>query len=366
MVRMRNRFIAILVIFIAAGLLTMASSVSAGVMEGLRLCANVIIPSLFPFMVLSGFVALSGLGPLVAFPLRPITRYLLRLPDEAASVLLMSFIGGYPVGARTMATLLSTGRLSPQRASRMLCYCVNAGPSFLVVAVGWGFFRSTDAGWILLGAQILSALIIGAFLSRAEKEDSPSRPQPPMSLNSAFVQSVINASAALINTCAFVVLFCALIALIKRAGIISALENIYPLSMLPHGLVETVLSGFLEVTSGCSASATLPGDTAFLLVSFFVSFGGISIICQVASALHATGVDLRGFLLSRFIHGALTTAIAYPVYRALSASVSVFSPANAPTAHVTIETAITSVGMLSMAAILLLSVPTYGQKKRNA
>jgi sporulation integral membrane protein YlbJ len=352
-----------LILLLAAGLLTMAGAVAEGVREGLTLCVNVIVPSLFPFMILSGYVALSGLGPWVALPLRPLTRKLLRLPDEAGSVYLMSLIGGYPVGARTMATLIQTGRLNPKLASRMLCYCVNAGPAFLVAAVGLGFFRSAAAGWILLAGQVSSSLLIGAFVSRQAKEEEGRFVQPPSDAGNAFVAAVGNASAAIINTCAFVVLFSGLNALLRESGLIAAAENAFPFSQLPMGLAESLLAGIMEVTGGCAAASSLAGNTAFLLTAFFVSFGGLSIMAQIASAVHGTGVDLRGFLLTRFVHGALTAAISYPLYLAFAHSIPTFCPTNAPAARVTPYAAVTSVGMLAMAAMLLLSLPPAARKE---
>ena len=67
---------------------------------------------------------------------------LLRLPDAAAPVLLASMIGGDPTGAQAVLSFTEAGRLEAQDASRLLRCSVNAGPAFVVIAVGERMFGS--------------------------------------------------------------------------------------------------------------------------------------------------------------------------------------------------------------------------------
>ncbi|MEG2204213.1 MAG: hypothetical protein RRY21_03535, partial [Oscillospiraceae bacterium] len=79
---MRKCFLSLLCVCCGAALIGYFDRVAAGIQAGLAVCVDVLLPSLFPWMALTGFVTLSGLGALVAWPLRPITRWVLRLPDE--------------------------------------------------------------------------------------------------------------------------------------------------------------------------------------------------------------------------------------------------------------------------------------------
>ena len=69
--------------------------------EGLRLCYNVILPSLFPFFVLSALVVDLGLAGYIGRALEGIMRPLFNVPGACASAFALGFVGGYPVGART-------------------------------------------------------------------------------------------------------------------------------------------------------------------------------------------------------------------------------------------------------------------------
>lgn len=101
-----------------------------GVREALAICGNTVIPSLFPFMVVSGFLVHSGTSAALGRIAAPITARLFRLPGVSAGVILMSLVGGFPVGVKMTAQLLDAGQLNESQAKRMCLFCVNAGPCF--------------------------------------------------------------------------------------------------------------------------------------------------------------------------------------------------------------------------------------------
>ena len=134
---------------------------AAGALAVLERCGSTLIPSLFPFLVLCGFAVRCGFAQRCGRLFAPLTRALFCLPGCTAAVILTAWIGGYPVGARGIRSLLDRGAITAEQAARMSCFCVGAGPGFLVAAVGEGIFHSTALGLLLLAAQLFSALILG-------------------------------------------------------------------------------------------------------------------------------------------------------------------------------------------------------------
>lgn len=84
---------AVFCVFCAVFLIVDGQTVSKGVVSGIELCLKTVIPSLFCFMVLTGFLLQSGLYRLLSVPLSPITKHLFFLPPELGSVVLLSLIG---------------------------------------------------------------------------------------------------------------------------------------------------------------------------------------------------------------------------------------------------------------------------------
>lgn len=99
-------------IFAAAciGLFLQPQICAAGVQNALLLCAKTLVPSLFPFLVLSGFFLRSGLCTICGARLSHFTTRLFRLPGESAGVLLLSMVGGFPVGIKMTANLFANGQ----------------------------------------------------------------------------------------------------------------------------------------------------------------------------------------------------------------------------------------------------------------
>lgn len=345
---------------ILTAILFLSSSqiVGSGVREGLRLCSDVVIPSLFPFMVLSGFMATSRISSMLNKIFSPITKYVFRLPVAAASPLLMGWVGGYPVGARTLTLMVNQRHLSEKTASRMLCFCVNAGPPFLMCAVGASMFGSMKLGILLLAAQFTSSLIIGIALGLLSKKEGEPPSSPPYRFRPysiCFVQSVNDASAGMISICSFVILFSAITSLLTSTGAITSLVNafteIFP--ALNSKWFEACIFGVLEVTTGCKALSEF-SFSGLHAAAALLSFSGLSVICQVLAAVHGSGINVKPFLISRIFHGMLTLFVFDVLLRIFPQTITVFERLGQPIA-MTSGTAASSFSLLAMCAVFLLT-----------
>lgn len=260
------------------------------VSAALELCAATVIPALFPFLAVSSLLIALGFGEWAAPHLAGLMTPLFRLPGCAASALILGFTGGYPVGARTAADLYRRGSLSRSEAERLLTFCNNANPAFLISILGAGCFHSVRVGFFLWLIHVLSALLTGLLLrprSRAaERRTPPPKPQKLSSLPQAITESVQGALRSILSVCAFLVLFSVLL---------------QPAAALPS-LPRLLLTGFFELFS---ATPLLPEHRfAPVLAAAFAGWGGCCVHCQTAAALSDT--DLR---LSRYLQGKALQAL---------------------------------------------------------
>lgn len=111
------------------------SASAAGAFKGLMLSGNVLIPSLFPFMVLSAWATKTGLfsggGRFSRFAVA-----VFNLPTSALTPLLSGWLCGYPAGARAAVGEYEAGRLTKAETERLLTFCVCVSPQFAVGALG--------------------------------------------------------------------------------------------------------------------------------------------------------------------------------------------------------------------------------------
>ena len=129
-IRDRLPLLAVLCCFSALLLLPEVSAQAAR--DAMLLCAQTLIPSLFPFFVLSSLLIACGASELLSALLSPLMRPLFGLSGTGAAALALGLCGGYPVGARTAAELVENGALSQEEGERLLAFCNNAGPGFLL------------------------------------------------------------------------------------------------------------------------------------------------------------------------------------------------------------------------------------------
>ena len=128
------------------GLLRWPEAAAAAAKSGLLLCGDLIIPSLFPFFILSTLTVSLGFSSLLGRLLEPMMQPLFHQSGAGASALVLGFIGGYPVGAKTVCTLYQEQLCSREQAQCLLAFCNNSGPAFIVGAAGIAVFQSAKIG----------------------------------------------------------------------------------------------------------------------------------------------------------------------------------------------------------------------------
>ena len=266
--------------------------------EALSLCAQTLIPTLFPFFVLSSLAVSCG-EAVVSSLLRPLMRPLFSLSGSAGGALALGLLGGYPVGARTAGELYREGALSRREAERLLAFCNNSGPGFILGFCGAGIFQNSRAGIYLYLVHTAAALLTGLFLRRGRAETETKRlVKKPQSFFLAFPAAVTSSFAAMLNVCAFVVLFMVLLRLL------SLLPPLAALGVLPR----SCLFGFLELTNGIAALP--PTKAGFVACAAILGWGGMSVHAQALAVLEGTGLSTRQYFLGKALHALLSIPLA--------------------------------------------------------
>lgn len=331
-----------------AGIFCYPAECAEGVRRGLLMCGSLVIPALFPFMALCEFIGNSGWSARLGRWACPATRRLFGIRAPVGAAVVMGFIGGYPVGARSTASLYRDGLIDRVEARRMLCFCVNGGPAFVMSAVGVGMLHNAAAGWLLLAVHWTSSLLLGCILGVVWRRKPPPLPDnnaagPSVGgrripLSEAFVEAVASASGGMFGICAFVLLFCCLLSLF---GTLSLSEGVYRL-----------LAAVLETTSGCRELAA--GGVSLPWISATLGFGGICVHFQVLSSAGEIRPNLAVFELCRVLHAAISFALCSVMVRLVPGAVPAISNSVNPVFAGMASTVPASAALLCSAAVLLL------------
>jgi hypothetical protein len=237
-----------------------------GAAEGIELCIRSVIPSLFPFIFLGGWLAggLSGVR-------LPLLERLLGIPGGSGGIFLVGITGGYPVGAQAVADSFARREIRLGDARRMMGFCNQAGPSF-IFGITAMLFSPKAAPWALWMIGIVSAVITGALLPGKSHgycvACTGSRNRG---------QSLERALTVMGKICGWVIVF--------------RLLTAYLLGYIPFpqglGLLGT---GLLELTNGCLALGGAASEgVRFILCSFFLTFGGLCVGLQTMTVAGQPG-----------------------------------------------------------------------------
>ena len=281
----------VLVLFLAE-----AGFVRAAAAEALSLCAGSVIPALFPFLVVSSLLLSLGLGELLSPMLAGLMEPLFRVDGVGSSALLLGLVGGYPIGAKTAADLYRGGRLSRPEAERLLAFCNNSNPVFLISVLGVGVFGSVRAGVWLWLIHLLSALLTGLLFRNhggpARRQAGGTAAFQAVSLSAAFVAAVRESLSGMLSVCAFVTFFYVLVRPLASLG----------------GWLGPVLVGLTELFS--LTPLLRPDRFGFILASAMAGWGGLSVLCQTAAVLEGSGLRLQSCAAGKAVQGLLAGLLA--------------------------------------------------------
>lgn len=252
----------------------------AGGREGLELCLKTVIPSLFPFFLLSNLLTSAFAGGKIPL-LRPLA-FLCGVPAGGESLLITGFLGGYPVGAQAVASVFRSGQLSKDEAERMLAFCNNAGPAFLF-GMAAAMFPQKGMVFILWLIHILGALFTAVLI--------PTKDMHPVTLSEAksvtISEAMYSAIRVMGSVCSWVILFRVLIGFLNR----------WVLWLLPIP-VKVLITGLLELTNGCCALASISSiPMRFVLCAGMLAAGGLCVTMQTISV--TAGLSLKYYLLGK-------------------------------------------------------------------
>ena len=271
--------------------------------RGLTLCARTVIPSLFPFMVISELLVSSGAGEAFGRLFSRLMRWLFGLSGAGASAVFLGSMCGFPVGARTAAALLDRNAISKSECEHLLTFINNPSSAFLITAVGTSLYGNHHLGIVLyetvLGCGLLVGFLARFFLRRAT--EPVEHPHFPSGLHiggvETFTKAISEAATGMLTVCAYVIFFSALTGALGcavgdtgRAG-----ETGYAL-----------LSGLLEMTGGISLASTLANrEWGLILTAAFAGWSGISVHFQVMTLCAGRGLSFKSYLIAKMFQGIL-------------------------------------------------------------
>lgn len=339
--KIKKYILMVICIVLVITLLYYSKEIFLGVSKGINICLNALIPSIYIFMVLACFISISGIDKYIGKFFDKVSKKLFKISGETFSIVLLSFIGGYPIGAKIISDKVKFNQLSSNQAQYLINFCVYCSPAFIISGIAVPLWNNKKIGSIIYIAQILAGIVIAIILSLKQKEVIYIKES---TIKNTFCNNIVyavnNATKAMCLICSFILIFYALFSLLDLLKISPKYSNIF--------------KGLLEVTLGCQLIQGYSLFDSILLVNIFTSFGGLCVFLQLKSILNNCKINFVRFILIRISYTFISSLILYILILFSDINIECFSSQKEYSFHMYTVSPISSIFLLILGLMLLL------------
>ena len=264
-------------------LLSDPSKTLAGAKSGLLLWFNTVLPTLLPFIIMSGLIVRTGTYRPLCRLVYPVLKHLLPISRTGCYPLITGMISGLPIGAKISADLFTQGLISKKEAQYITALTSVPSPAFLTGYIAVSCLASPNLApfimLIVLMAAFLSTEVCCHFFYKyfetetftALHTTSVSSGQNP-SFFSKLDFSVSEGFEIILKAGGYIIIF----------------------SALSQHIPNMFISGILEITSGINniSSSLLNTAQKIVLTLTLSGFGGASCLLQTAGFIVNSGLSL--------------------------------------------------------------------------
>lgn len=275
--------------------------------NGMNLWLNTLIPTLLPFIILTGFlIHTSGIEKILK-PFSFLWKNLFGLSPQGAYAFLIGLLCGYPMGAKLSADLYQYGRISRREAEYLLTFSNNASPAFLITYLARICLKgSVPFGriFLILFLSDFICMLFFRFLIYRDRTTTPEdfsickKETSTASSSEAIIDvSIMNGFETITRLGGYILLF----------SILAACINHFWRSTSP---IKYFFTGLTEITIGLNQIAVSPllAPEKFFLSMVMTSFGGLCIMAQTKSVL-AGKISFLPYAAAKCLNAAITAML---------------------------------------------------------
>lgn len=301
-------------------LLLCPSQALSAARDGMKLWLNTLLPTLLPFLILTGVLLHTGGIEKLLSPLEPLWRTAFGLSCSGAYALLLGLLCGYPMGAKLASDLYVHGRIGRREAEYLLTFSNNASPAFVTTYLAHVCLKDQVPPGRILLLLLLSDGICMLFFrfvifknrtvtgsgireDPGQKDaplDSP-RPKketsPASSLGTVLDVSIMNGFETIARLGGYILLFSILSAGVRRLWRIRSAAGY-------------LLLGSLEITTGLHllSESSLPAGFLYPASMMLTAFGGFCILAQTKSVMNRE-LSFRPYVSAKCINACVTAGL---------------------------------------------------------
>ena len=296
-----NFIIILLSLFVLLEIFIKREIVYISIMYALNIWVNNLIPTLFPFFIISDILINYNITNYIPKIIKKICKRFFNISDSMLTIFILSMFAGFPTNARSARMLYDNGVISLEEANHILIFSHFANPAFILTTIAIYFFNNQRLGFILLIVHYLSNFILGfcfRFLFHCNNNYISNKKE--YNFGNIFINAIKNACNTCITICGVIVVF-----LLLSSIVINTFNfNTY---------TQMIVKGIFEITIGIEHLSKLGVSNTYKVIisSMFLAFGGLSVHVQVLSQIAGTKIKYIYFFMGRIYQMIISLVLAY-------------------------------------------------------
>jgi sporulation integral membrane protein YlbJ len=314
----------------------------ASALNAIELWVGVVFPSIFPFLVASEILNGTSFIYAIGVIFEPVMRFLFNVPGQASYLLALGLTSGYPVGAKATANMRIKNQITKNQGERLLVFCNNASPLFIMGAVATGMLGVSGLGPLLYICHIAASITVGIifrFLYKSERYNFQDNKGPGMyqrlkkelfhksksNISSLFGDAILSSMSTMLAIGGHIIFFSVFINFLSESRIFDIMQEVvfYLLKSfnLSKNVITPLLNGFIEITTGLKLICNLQGiplSLELVLISLIMGWGGLSVHFQVLNVVRNSDLKIKIYIFGKFIQGILSGLYTYIGMKAIS------------------------------------------------
>lgn len=303
---MKRNLAGIGIVILFAIMLISPKAVFNGASEGLLLWFQIILPTLFPFIIITNLLVCTDSIHYISGAVGAVLKKIFKVSDNGSFAIITGFLCGYPMGAKVTADLIGSRYVSEDEGRYLLSFCNNTSPVFILNFIVWKTLGKEEliapSLLILLGTPMLMSFLFRRFYLKGRKQFSGLKEAGHTKANWNFKivdTCIMDSFETITKVGGYIILFSVILELVRSAP--------FELPFI------TYLLPTLEVTNGIAllGKSALPFDMQYCAILALTSFGGICAVAQTQCMIQKTNLSILPYTLEKLATAVVTSLIAF-------------------------------------------------------
>ncbi|WP_281532802.1 transporter [Anaerocolumna aminovalerica] len=292
-------------------ILIFPSDTYIGAKKGLLLWFNTVLPTLLPFIIMSNLIIRLQITKPLSKLLYPFFHFIFKVSKGGCYPILIGFLSGIPVGAKSVGDLYSNGSIDEEEAQYLLSFCNNSSPMFIMGYIAISQLKMKELRGPLLFIIYISGIIAAFLYFRI------------LGLHKRKIVNATEFGNSLIDNTESRFSFAVLdSAIMDGFEVITKVGGYIILFSIPAQIITTLGSpnnpakllsiGLIEITTGINqiSMSSLDLTIKIVLITIITSLGGLSGLAQTKSVISNTRLSFGTYFKVKLIHAVIAFLMA--------------------------------------------------------